>query len=221
MQDKTPNEKEFQGLRLSLDLGNPISIRIEQFEQVFKGMLTGAETGRYLIVRTAIPREFESAILPGLTFQVIYQSEGQEFGFFTKVIDILDQPFRLIFLEYPNDVFCIDNRGSSRSSCYIPSSVLMDSNTVKGVITDISTRGCRFLITLPDHIEARQLLPIDSIVLQFPVIGLKGVRTFRGRVRNASVDREKIAMGVEFENLEPQVLQSIAEYVESAEDGML
>ena len=71
MQDKTPNEKEFQGLRLSLDLGSPISIRIEQFEQVFKGMLTGAETGRYLIVRTAIPREFESAILPGLTFQEI------------------------------------------------------------------------------------------------------------------------------------------------------
>ncbi|MFA6011804.1 MAG: PilZ domain-containing protein [Desulfobacteraceae bacterium] len=209
----SPNDN--LGMRLNLELGSQMYIRIEQFEQTFRGILVGAETGEYLIVKTAIPREFESAILPGLQFNITYQSQGTEYGFPTSVIDNLEQPYRLMFLTYPQKVDHLENRNRVRSYCYIPSSAQLNSNTIKGVITDISTSGCRFVIRLPVNLMPRQLLLIDSIVLNFPILGLKGVQAFQGKVRNTTVDREKIAMGVEFVDLDKPLRDSIMEYVDS------
>lgn len=216
MMNKTlssPNDN--LGMRLNMELGSQIYIRIEQFEQTFKGMLVGAEAGEYLIVKTAIPREFESAILPGLQFHITYQSHGAEYCFLTSVIENLEQPYRLMFLTYPQKVDHLENRGRVRSYCYIPSSAQLSNNTIKGVITDISTSGCRFVIRLPVNLMPRQLLLIDSIVLNFPILGLKGVQAFQGKVRNTTVDREKIAMGVEFVDLDKPLRDSIMEYVDS------
>lgn len=216
MMTETPSSpNDNLGMRLNLELGSQIYIRIEQFEQTFRGILVGAETGEYLIVKTAIPREFESAILPGLQFNITYHSQGAEYGFSTSVIDNLDQPYRLMFLTYPEKVDHLENRNRVRSYCYIPSSAQLNSNTIKGVITDISTSGCRFVIRLPVNLMPRQLLLIDSIVLNFPILGLKGVQAFQGKVRNTTVDREKIAMGVEFVALEKPLRDSIMEYVDS------
>lgn len=209
----SPNDN--QGMRLNLELGSQMYIRIEKFEQTFRGILVGAETGEYLIVKTAIPREFESAILPGLQFNITYQSQGAEYGFSTSVIDNLEQPYRLMFLTYPQKVDHLENRNRVRSYCYIPSSAQLNSNTIKGVITDISTSGCRFVIRLPVNLMPRQLLLIESIVLNFPILGLKGVQAFQGKVRNTTVDREKIALGVEFVDLEKPLRDSIMEYVDS------
>jgi c-di-GMP-binding flagellar brake protein YcgR len=203
------------GMRLNLELGGQIFIRIEQFEQTFRGILVGAEHGEYLIVKTAIPREFESAILPGLHFYITYQSQGTEYGFNTTVAHTLDQPYRLMFLSYPEKAETLENRGRIRSYCYIPSSALLNSNTVKGVITDISTSGCRFVIRLPLSLQPRQLLLIDTIELHFPILGMRGVQKFPAAVRNTTVDREKIALGVEFLELDNNLKNCISEYVDS------
>jgi c-di-GMP-binding flagellar brake protein YcgR len=218
MTETSFSPKDVKGMRLNLELGGQLFIRIEHFEQAFRGMLVGAEAGDYLIIRAAIPREFESAILPGLRFHISYHSQGLEYGFETRVIDTLDEPYRLMFLAYPAKVECVENRGATRSYCYIPSSAQLNSNTIKGVITDISAGGCRFVIRLPEHLQPRQVLLIDSIVLHFPILGMKGVRTFQGKVRNTSVDREKIAMGVEFDELDADVRGSILAYVDSVTD---
>lgn len=215
MMTEASSSNENLGMRLNMGLGSQIYIRIEQFEQTFKGILVGAEAGEYLIVKTAIPREFESAILPGLQFKITYQSQGSEYGFSTSVIDNLEQPYRLMFLTYPQKVDHLENRSRVRSYCYIPSSAQLNSNTIKGVITDISTSGCRFVIRLPVNLMPRQLLLIDSIVLNFPILGLKGIQAFQGKVRNTTVDREKIAMGVEFVDLDKPLRDSIMEYVDS------
>jgi len=215
MMTETSSPNDNLGMRLNLELGSQMYIRIEKFEQTFRGMLVGAETGEYLIVKTAIPREFESAILPGLQFNITYQSQGAEYGFSASVIDNLEQPYRLMFLTYPQKVDHLENRNRVRSYCYIPSSAQLNSNTIKGVITDISTSGCRFVIRLPVNLMPRQLLLIDSIVLNFPILGLKGIQAFQGKVRNTTVDREKIAMGVEFIDLDKPLRDSIMEYVDS------
>lgn len=215
MTDKLCFPMDAKGMRLNLELGGQMYIRIEQFEQAFRAILVGAETGEYLIIKAAIPREFESAILPGLKFHISYQSQGSEYGFATTVIETMDQPYRLLFLSYPQMVNHLENRGKIRSYCYIPSSAELNNNTIKGVITDISISGCRFVIRLPVNLQPRQILLIDTIVLHFPILGMKGVQAFQGKVRNTTVDREKIAMGVEFEILDKPLRDSIMEYVES------
>jgi c-di-GMP-binding flagellar brake protein YcgR len=182
---------------------------------MFRGVLVGLEPGEYLLVKTAIPREFESAILPGIHFNITYHSQGLDFGFTSTLIETIERPYRLTFLSYPATVDSIDVRSQSRICCYIPSSAFLNNNTIKGIVTDISPNGCRFVIRLPFNLQARQILLIDSIILQFPVFGLKGLQTFNGVVRNTSVDREKIAMGIEFREMNKEISDSLGEYITS------
>ncbi|MBU1170818.1 MAG: flagellar brake protein [Proteobacteria bacterium] len=205
--------KEYNGMRLNVELGSPIGIHVENFEQTFKGSLVGLEPQEYLLVKTAIPKEFESGILPGITFHVTYQSLGLEYGFKSNVLDVIEKPYRLTFLTYPKKVKSLETRIRSRVCCYIPASAQLKGNSIKGTITDISTSGCRFMIRLPVNLMPRQVLLIDSIMLTFPVMGIKGIQTFKGTVRNTTIDREKIALGIEFEKLEPHLQTSIDDYI--------
>ena len=219
MAENVPIQNGTRGMRLNMEIGSPVSIRIEHFEQCFRGTLVGLEPQEYLIIKTIIPREFENAILPGIHFHVTYRSQCLEYGFSSTVIDTIDSPFRMTFLSYPQHVEILENRGSIRSTCYIPSSARLNSNTIKGIVTDISTSGCRFVIRLPENLQPRQILLIDDIVLHFPVVGHKGVQAFQGKVRNTTVDREKIAMGVEFDDLEMTIEQSLMDYVDRSADA--
>lgn len=204
---------EYTGMRLNMELGSPLKIHIEQFDQPFKGILVGLEPQEYILIRSAIPKEFESALVPGLRFHVTFQSLDLEYGFETSVIDVIDKPFRLTFLSYPIKVSSLETRVNSRVSCYIPSSVQLNDNTIKGTITDISTRGCRFVIRLPVNLMPRQVLLVDAIQLSFPIMGIPGIQTLGGNVRNTTIDREKIALGIEFHNLDRKLHASIDDYI--------
>lgn len=205
--------KDYNGMRLNMELGSPLAIRIEQFDQPFKGILVGLEPQEYLLIRTAIPKEFESGILPGINFHVSYQSLGYEYGFKTSVVDVIEKPYRLTFLSYPKKVKSLETRIQSRVCCYIPSSALLNENSIKGTITEISTEGCRFVIRLPVNLMPRQVLLIDNITLTFPIMGIPGIQSFQGVVRNTTVDREKIALGVEFQQLDQKLHTSIDDYI--------
>ncbi|GAB6096728.1 hypothetical protein JCM14469_29810 [Desulfatiferula olefinivorans] len=213
MNEAQSTAPEYTGMRLNMELGSPIKIHIENFDQPFKGVLVGLEPQEYLLVRTAIPKEFECAIMPGLIFHVTYQSLDLEYGFETSVIDVIDKPFRLTFLAYPRQVKSLETRVQARVSCYIPATAQLNENTIKGTITDISTRGCRFVIRLPVNLMPRQVLLIDAVDLSFPIMGMPGLQFFGGNVRNTTIDREKIALGVEFTNLDPKLHASIDDYI--------
>jgi c-di-GMP-binding flagellar brake protein YcgR len=205
--------KPFHGLRLNMDLGCSLGIRIEHLDQAFRATLVGLEPQQYLLVKTAIPREFESGILPGISFHVTYQCLDEEYGFESRILDIIEKPYRLTFLSYPDNVKSLENRTYSRVCCYIPASAQLNENFIKGTITDISTSGCRFVIRLPDNLMPRQVLLIESMILSFPVMGMQGIQTFSGVVKNTTIDREKIALGIEFLNLSSTLYDSIDDYI--------
>lgn len=201
------------GMRLNLEFGSQLSLRIENLEQPFKATLVGQVPQEFLILKTDIPKEFENGILPGITFHIGYQSMGSEFGFSATLLEMIDKPISLSFLTYPDKVDIMETRDRSRVCCYIPSSVQLNDNIIKGTITDISVSGCRFVVRLPNNLMPRQVLLLDNIILTFPIMGMKGIKAFNGIVKNTTIDREKIVLGIEFVNVEPMLLTSIEDYI--------
>ncbi len=204
-----------EGMRLNMELGSQLGVAFDGIGQPFKAILMGLEPLNYLILKIAHPKEFVSYMKPGAALNIRYLSLGSEYGFATRVIDNIDDPFTLTFVSYPSKVESLDARTRTRVCCYIPSTATMNEKNIKGTITDISTNGCRFVIKLPVNLQPRQVMLIDKIQLHFPILGLQGLQVFKGRVRNTTIDKEKIAMGIEFSDLNQTLESSISEYIHS------
>jgi hypothetical protein len=54
---------------------------------------------------------------------------------------------------------------------------------------------------------------VDTVVLLFPFIGLDGVQEFAGRVRNTTIDRKRISMGLEFVGIKDDIIHRIDDYI--------
>ncbi len=215
MIDQAIGSKSNKGMRLNMELGSQLGISLDSVGQPFKAILMGLEPQNYLILKIALPKEFRGYIKPETRLKIKYLSLGAEYGFTTEVIDHIRRPFALTFASYPSRVESLDARSRTRVCCYIPSTATLNEKNVKGTITDISTNGCRFVIKLPVNLQPRQVMLIDQILLYFPIMGLQGLQVFQGRVRNTTIDKEKIAMGVEFIDLKDELQQSIADYIAS------
>ena len=207
--------KSNKGMRLNMELGSQLGVSLEGVGQPFKAILMGLEPQNYLILKIALPKEFRSNLKKGIRLNIKYLSLGTEYGFVTEVIEHIESPFTLTFASYPSKVESLDARARTRVCCYIPSTATLNEKNVKGTITDISTNGCRFVIKLPVNLQPRQVMLIDQILLYFPIMGLEGLQVFQGRVRNTMIDKEKIAMGIEFIDLKDELQQSIANYITS------
>ncbi|WP_300673172.1 PilZ domain-containing protein [Desulfoluna sp.] len=205
--------RDTQGIRLNIELGSSMRFMLEGTEAPVKGVLVGLEPLEYLIVRLDLPVEFMDRVQKEALLAVSYMSLGNEYGFTSSIIDHIHQPDRLIFISYPSVIQNIDVRKSSRVSCFIPATAHVDTRRIKGNIIDISQGGCRFIIRLPATLQARQIRLIDTMELLFPLLGIDGLQAVTGQVCNTTIDRERIAMGIEFVNPDRDLVKRIDHYI--------
>jgi len=201
------------GIRLNIELGSAMRFVLVGTDIPVKGVLVGLEPQEYLIVRMDLPVELTDQVQNGTPLAVRYISLGNEYGFSSSIIHHINKPDRLVFIAYPDVIQNIDVRKSSRVSCFIPATALLDQRRIKGTIIDISRGGCRFIIRLPATLQARQIRLIDEMTLQFPLMGIDGLQVFTCQVRNTSIDRERIAMGIEFTNPDADLTKRIDSYI--------
>lgn len=207
--------KDDNGMRLNMELGSQLSFKVDGVAQSFKAVLIGLEPQEYLILKIAIPREFHRHIKKDAGLKIRFMSLDSEYGFSTIIVDHITTPYNLIFISYPAKVKNLDSRSRTRVCCYIPTTAQMNEKNIKGTLNDISIDGCKFVIKLPVNLQPKQIMLIDKIRLSFSIMGLDDLQTFEGKVRNTTVDQEKIAMGIEFINLTNDMQNSIAGYVAS------
>lgn len=204
-----------RGTRLNMELGSQMGLQFENIPQPFKAILIGLEPQQYLILKIIIPQEFRKYITKNAKLKISFLSAGSEYGFSTEIVDHISEPYKLIFISYPKSVENLDARARTRVCCYIPATATMNEKNIKGILNDISINGCRFIIKFPVNLQPRQLMLIDNIQLFFPILGFSELQTFTGKVRNTTIDKEKIAMGIEFTDLSEELQASINNYVES------
>jgi hypothetical protein len=210
-----PTEQLNCGMRLNIELGAQLLVQKTGADERINATLVGLEPNAYLILRVNAYSFKQLKLKAKDEFTVRYFCLGTAYGFRASALGVIQKPFRLLFLSYPEHIEKFDLRRSKRVTCYIPATAVLKEKAVKGVISDIGTDGCRFNIKLPGAIEPHDVKVVDQIKLAFPLLGMKGRHDFDGIVRNTSQTPELISLGISFDNVDKQIARKIAAYIES------
>jgi c-di-GMP-binding flagellar brake protein YcgR len=195
--------------------GCQLFIRVPESEKQFTSYLVGRETGRYLIVRTPAPPDSPYRLSESETIRVRYAHMGEIFEFRSSVIKLIQDPFALSFLAYPEQVEHVNLRKFPRISCCIPAALSHQGFSHSGLILDISRSGCRFCLKPGSYMGTLPRVG-DNIRIAFPIFDIEGARQFDGTIRNLSTDARGDSLGIEFVGVPPEVAGKIDAYIESA-----
>lgn len=204
--------------RLNIELGDHLLIKVPEIEASVKSALIGLEPQQYLVVRIPIGLDVQEHLNLDTHLNVTYVSLGATYAFESKILGSVSKPAQLLFLSYPDTVKEHDQRQTPRVSCHIPATATINQTPLNGIITDISHKGCRFVVRIPAKITPYQVRILTDVSLRFALHGIDGSEELLGVVRNTSIDRFRIALGIEYDNLSTETSNKIKEYMEKLID---
>jgi hypothetical protein len=199
-------------LKLAIGLGSPLTVQVEGMEEKVKATLVGMEPPVFLMVRMQIASTFRDQIDKGTMLIVRYVFMGDIYGFQSKYIDSITHPFQVTFLSYPEYIESLNLRSAHRVNCYIPALVNLHDKELRGVVSDMSTKGVRLTLFTKIH-EFPESRINDFIYLSFHLPGIEGVQRFKGKIKNISGDAESLSFGVEFIALDTKAVGLIDRYI--------
>ncbi len=196
-------------------LGTDLVLRFEGVEARLKSTLIGEAWGEFLIVRTPKVIGAESLLSRGDPIKVIFIHDGTIYGFVSKFIHQVRVPSPLLFISCPESMERHDMRKNLRVDCFIPSTIHIDDKIAyRGVVSDLSTGGCRITMNHEGGDQSAHLEPENKVVIAIEMLGINPDRGIPGIVKNLHHDAKKIHIGVEFSTSDPDVLSRIQEYIE-------
>ena len=206
------------GAALSLPLGTVVMVEPAGLGQRFKTEFIGMERGRYLILR--IPR------IPGVADH-LYQDkpvtlrfvhEGNIFGFSSEVVWVMNAPYRLLFLRYPEEVEILNLRGCQRVDCFLPTAIKFKEEWRQGVILNISCGGCQAVVEERDGQSLPQAAVDDEVMLEFRLVGSEQSIMVAGLTKSVNLSERRLFLGVKFDELPEYTRGLVERYVESVAD---
>jgi hypothetical protein len=163
-------------------IGMPLQIEIGGVSIKMRSISVGMLIDQFLIIKypdTGTFGSIQSRIFKGNKITVRYIAGGDVFGFELELIEMITSPIRLLFISYPTFVAKQSLRSNRRIECSIPARLKghrTDDDGIfdDGIITDISTGGCRF--TLLKESPEQKLPEINTggnIVLHMELPGVE------------------------------------------------
>lgn len=210
-QTANTNTNGAQHLDLPITLGTGLIIEIVNLKQRIKSQLVGMEHGKYLIVRVSekdLIGNFRSDHVKDSPMIVRYLHNGTVYGFSSSILNIVSTPAKLFFVTYPSKIDEFTVLSNSRHECILPALTMIGNDFVEMVILDISKQGCLCMVKTADPNDERlygavQVNKTIDIKVQFP--GAEGKFGLVGKIRNVSKDVGKILLGVQFDNIPPDL----------------
>lgn len=196
---------EKQKTLLPIHFGTSLLVEITNLKLRIKSFMVGIEHGRYIIVKISeqdLIGNFRSEAVLESPMVIRYMHNGVIYGFKTRVMNVVSQPAKLFFVEYPQSVEEFSVRSKSRYECVLPASTMFGNDIVDMIIVDISREGCQAMIKVPEpKREALYgLIQVNKKIemkVQFP--GSDGKYDLTGTIRNVGKEPEKIILGILFE----------------------
>lgn len=192
--------------------GTELMVEVEGVYGHLRSQLIGNRPGHYLIIRTpAGPPGFATKLFRGNTIIVRYLEGGSACGFQTSILNTVNEPEPLMFIECPRLLQEKSMRDARRLETYLLCKAAVHNQVADGHITDLSRTGCRCV--LPTQVEGVVLRVHvgDPIALATQLDG-KAVR-MTGKVRNVSARQAALHVGIHFEGLQPAMEEQIIEYL--------
>ncbi len=203
-----------------MDIGITFRIEFECAEESISCVLIGIENGKYLIIKTPPLHTLGNAsqlLLEENEIYVKYVYKGTIYGFQSNIIDHIYEPFKLLFIEYPEKIECYDFRGNKRVECYLPAFIRIENNRIEGSITDIGKAGCLFDLKTTEYEDSRDLLESnEEINIGFQLPGLKEALNVTAKQRSIKREKNKVRIGIEFVYMESEYKTKLADFLSKA-----
>jgi c-di-GMP-binding flagellar brake protein YcgR len=206
--------KKNQSTNLHIEISSDLFLTIKGIKGIFPSYLIGIKPDAFLIIKTPTIISNEILLSEGTSLKVRYTHLGDIYKFNTSILGENKEPFKVTYLSYPGVVDKIEYRDSPRVSSYIPASLKYKNTAVKGIVTDISVAGCKFKTDSIDQLENLLTKKESDVTLHFPVLGLDGVREFKGIIKKVAFDND-LALGIGFREIQEDARNIIASYIES------
>jgi len=206
--------KKNQSTHLNIELSSDLFLSIKGIKGIFPSYLIGMKSDAFIIIKTPTIISSENLLSEGTSLVVRYTHLGDVYRFNTSILGESQNPFKVMFLSYPDLVEKIEYRDSPRISSYIPASLIYKEIEVKGIVTDISVAGCKFRTDSIEQMEDLLIKKGGDVTLHFPVLGLDGIREFKGKIKKVAFDNE-LAIGIGFREIDDDFRNIITSYIES------
>jgi c-di-GMP-binding flagellar brake protein YcgR len=206
-----------QSPHLNIELASDLLLQFKGIKGFFPSYLIGMKPDVFLIIKSPTIITTEDLLSEGSALVVRYTFLGDVYRFKTDVLGSNQEPFKVTFLTYPSVVEKIEFRDSQRVHCFFPATLLYDKIKLTGMITDISLGGCKFKTDAVEQVEGLLLKKEGDVTLQFPLLGHKGTKEFKGKIKKAELDIN-FALGIGFRSIDDDARRVIASYVESASE---
>ena len=148
---------------MDLQIGGKISLKLGDDPQKVEGILVGAEEPNFIIVRL-IKESNSPSIAEGQSYAATYMSMGTIYRVHNSVLGFLKK-LNLLVLSYPVTYEQDNLRREPRINCSIPATAKIDKNALKGLITDISSNGCQFIVKIPTTFRLYSISVLKDIDL--------------------------------------------------------
>jgi len=209
--------KKNQSHQLNIDLAADLFLKIKGVKGFFPSYLIGMKPEAFLIIKSPTILSSENLISEGTSLMVRYKHLGDIYRFGATILGTNEEPYKVTYLSYPDVVERIEYRNSTRINSYIPASLSYKDSEVKGIVTDISVAGCKFRTSSIEQLEDLLNKKEGDVTLHFPVLGLDGIRKFKGRIKKVTFDND-LALGIGFSKVDEEYQKVITSWVESTKE---
>ncbi len=204
-----------------MNIGTIFRLQIKGARRRLSSELIGIEDGKYLIVRMPPLHTMENVstlLIKGNEIAVKYMYKGTIFGFQSQIIDLIYNPFKLVFIKYPEKIESFDFRGHKRVECFLPANIRIAEHIIEGCITDISKAGCLFDVEVPKLESSKNLLELkDEISVNFQLPGVEQELSVTAIQRSIKRDNNSASIGIEFVKMDSDVQAKLFGFLSMAE----
>ncbi len=204
-----------------MEVGTIFKIKFEGSSTQFTSELAGKEDDNYLMVKW--PASYTMAndsdlIYKDNTTSVKYLYEGVEFGFQSRILEIISDPAKLIFIEYPKTVDVCVLRENRRIDCFLPASLRIADNIIIDVnITNISRSGCQVVAETSEIEKNMGLIETENgIGLSFQLPGIEEEITLTVKQRSIEKGKNDASIGIEFNKMSVEAEAVLHDYLSKA-----
>jgi len=184
--------------RLFIELGTALLLEPEGPGRSVSSELIGMQVGKYLIVQMANHNSEQKPLALGEPFKVKYILSDDVFGFQTSIIQIIQDPDHLLFLEYPREVESCNIRTQKRVECFLPIRINLKGNWLDGVIVNINKNGCLCIV---DNCPSPNCSITTPVHLQLPYGQFENL-SIKGEIKNSRQEGGRTRFGILFNDLE-------------------
>ncbi|HSL39596.1 MAG TPA: DUF4388 domain-containing protein [Desulforhopalus sp.] len=203
------------GRRIPLENGAKLDVEFPGKEGMEECTMVGMLQEQYLIITNPRPVIEREAILGNEQRLVVkYLHKNRAWMFKTQILRAINSPSPLLFLDYPGVIHYHELRKAKRTAIFIPCTCHRQEDPgIYGALIDLSTGGA--LCRIKRHESTPPpTFDIDGIILLRCLLpGMKEEQKIHGRIRHLQLNDRELRIGIEFEDLQPQLADTISRYL--------